>query len=132
MPRSVDGVLIRFCLLLVVGLLVVPHSAGSAGDGGLAAWGCGGVNDDGQCRMPLLAGQSVVAIAAGTAHTLALTKAGSVIAWGCGRGNDYGQCRVPASARQGVRAIAAGAFHSLALTRNGRVVAWGCGGLIDA
>jgi hypothetical protein len=44
--------------------------------GGVAAWGCTGVNDDGQCRVPTLTALSLVAVAAGTAHTLALTNGG--------------------------------------------------------
>jgi hypothetical protein len=67
----------------------------------------------------------VTAIAAGTAHSLALKGDGTVVAWGC-RGFDYGQCTVP-SGLSGVTAIAAGKYHSLALKGEGTIVAWGCG-----
>jgi alpha-tubulin suppressor-like RCC1 family protein len=83
---------------------------------------------------------TVVAIAAGTYHSLALCSDGSVVAWG---DNSYGQlgsntttdslvpvavntaAGVSALAGKTVVAIAAGAYHSLALCSDGSVVAWG-------
>ena len=84
--------------------------------------------------------KTVVAIAAGMFHSLALCSDGTVAAWG----NDYdgqlgdsygGQSLVPVavntnagvSALYGKRvvAIAAGAFHSLALCSDGTLAAWG-------
>jgi hypothetical protein len=72
----------------------------------------------------------VCAIAAGTAHSLALKQDGSVIAWGCGSPYDLGQCTVPAAAESGVTAIAAGNYSSFAL-KDGHIIAWGCGGFAD-
>jgi alpha-tubulin suppressor-like RCC1 family protein len=102
-------------------------------DGGVIAWGCvedpefptlGGVREP--CEVPASAESGGKAVAAGTAHSLALTQDGRVVAWGCGSIWDFGQCDVPVSAESGVSAIDAGGSHSLALTKRGRVLAWGC------
>ena len=63
----------------------------------------------------------VVAVAAGSSHSLALKADGTVVAWG---DNDFGQSDVPAGL-SGVVAVAAGGDHSLALKADGTVVAWG-------
>ena len=88
----------------------------------------------------VLAGKTLVALAAGCAHSLALCSDGTMAAWGT---NDDGQLgdttttsrSVPVavntasgfSALHGktVAAIAAGAWHSLALCSDGTVAAWG-------
>jgi len=62
-----------------------------------------------------------VAIAAGTAHSLALRSNGTVIAWGY---NNFGQTNIPPGLT-GVAAIASGGNHCVALRSNGTVVAWG-------
>jgi alpha-tubulin suppressor-like RCC1 family protein len=80
------------------------------------AWGN---NDWGQTTVPSGL-SSVVAIAAGGSHSLALTADGRVVAWG----NSDGQNNVP-NGLSNVVAIAAGGYHNLALTAEGRVVAWG-------
>jgi uncharacterized delta-60 repeat protein len=83
----------------------------------VAAWGA---NAAGQCNVPLDLGP-VIAIAAGSYHTLALKEDGSVAAWGQ---NSSGQCDVPPGLA-GVISVAAGSSHSVALKANGSVVAWG-------
>jgi alpha-tubulin suppressor-like RCC1 family protein len=107
---------------------------------------CWGLNDSGQVgngkggqslsqeRVPVdvlpLAG--IVAIAAGSAHSCALTAAGAVLCWGS---NDFGQLGVgglalstvpfPVPLGAAASAIGAGAGHTCALLRSGRVVCWG-------
>lgn len=129
------------------------HSVALLSDGTLAAWG---LNSSGQlgtgnntlAALPVavlasgaLAGKTVVGIAAGASHTLALTADGRVYSWGA---NQYGQLGIGSSfpssstspvAIQGggliagktVVAIAASTGHSLALTSDGKVYAWGLG-----
>lgn len=71
---------------------------------------------------------TVTALAAGTRHSLALTRDGAVIGWGDdtpdATGAGVGEARVPVGLPP-VRAIAAGDARSLALTNESEVVAWG-------
>jgi hypothetical protein len=83
----------------------------------VTAWG---VDTNGQIDVPASL-SSVVAVAAGGDHNLALKADGTVVAWGR---NNWGQTVVPAGLTNVVR-LAAGNFHSLALTSGGRVVSWG-------
>ena len=134
------------------------HSLALCSDGTVAAWGLNGNgqlgdNSTSQRLAPVavntttnvsaLYGKTVVAIAAGTSHSLALCSDGTLAAWGY---NHYGQlgdnttvdCNVPTavnttsgvSALYGktVVAIAAGAYHSLVLCSDGTLVAWGANG----
>jgi hypothetical protein len=64
---------------------------------------------------------NVIAVSAGSFHSLALKADGTVVAWGM---NDDGQATVP-EGLSGVTEIAAGSAHSLALKADGTVVAWG-------
>jgi hypothetical protein len=74
-----------------------------------------GSNSSGQTTIP--AGlNGVIALAAGSYHSLALKNDGTVGGWG--------GTEIPAGL-SGVTAIAAGGFHSLALKSNGTVVGWG-------
>ncbi len=79
-----------------------------------------GNNDSGQSMVPPAA-TNVVAVAAGSWHSLALRGDGTVIAWG---NNFSGQCDVPESLTDAV-AIAGGGYHSLAVRADGTVTAWG-------
>jgi hypothetical protein len=99
----------------------------------MLAWGAGtdrsGNPNFGQSMVP--AGlSSVVRVAGGGFHSLALKADGTVAAWGAGTtvGTDpnFGQSRVPADL-QNVVAIAAGGYHSLALKADGTIAAWGLG-----
>jgi alpha-tubulin suppressor-like RCC1 family protein len=132
------------------------HSLALCSDGTVTAWGYnfdGQLGNNGvsgmQSLVPVavdtnsgvsaLHGKTVVAIAAGFAHSLALSSDGTVAAWGR---NNYGQlgdntttqrnAPVAVNAASGsalygktVVAIAPGAVHSLALCSDGTVAAWG-------
>jgi alpha-tubulin suppressor-like RCC1 family protein len=140
---------------VLIGKAVVSIAAGGGhnialcSDGTLVAWGG---NSSGQLgnnsttnssvpvsvtRSSALTGKTVVAVAAGGSHSIALCSDGTLVAWG---GNTYGQLgnnsttstSVPVSVtRSGVLAgktvvsIAAGWGHSLVLCSDGTVVAWG-------
>jgi len=85
-------------------------------------------------KVRLLDGQKVTGIAAGFAHSLAVTSTGAVFA--CGK-NDDGELgdgstsdshlpvKVDLPAGTKVTAVAAGGGHNLALTATGAVLAWG-------
>jgi alpha-tubulin suppressor-like RCC1 family protein len=85
----------------------------------------------------VLAGKTVVAVAMGYLHSLALCADGSLAAWGHNMfgqlGNDSAVSgsvpvavdRTGALAGKSVVAISAGPFHNLALCSDGTVVAWG-------
>jgi alpha-tubulin suppressor-like RCC1 family protein len=64
---------------------------------------------------------TVIGLAGGGNHTLALLEGGTVLAWGT---NNYGQTNVPAGLTNAL-AVAAGDAHNLALNADGTVVAWG-------
>jgi alpha-tubulin suppressor-like RCC1 family protein len=131
------------------------HSLALCSDGTVVAWGD---NNEGELGdntiisrvvpatvnhisgISALFGKTVVAIAAGSAHSLALCSDGTVAAWG---GNDSGQLGdnsntnrmvpVAVNSTNGVSAlfgktvvaIAAGGEQSLALCSDGTLVAWG-------
>lgn len=88
--------------------------------GTVVAWG---KNDYGQTNVPPGL-TDVIAVAAGSAHSLALKADGTVVAWGS---NAAGQTNMPAGLTN-VISIAAGGDHSLALKADGTVVAWGSSG----
>ncbi len=122
-------------------------------DGKLFAWGSNGDGQIGDGTGPSaegkltpvavltdggLGGKTIVAIAAGSSHSLALTSDGELFAWG-GSGNGQrgdgtrgGGSPFPgpvnaygALAGRRIVAIAAARAHSLALTADGQVFAWG-------
>lgn len=113
--------------------------------GQVYAWGTdslgqlGNGSTDGQTTPePVsLPGSTVTAVAAGSAHTLALTSTGALYAWGA---NTLGQLGtgtsasstspVPVATPAGVTftAVAAGGDDSLALSSTGVVYAWGANG----
>jgi len=66
--------------------------------------------------------ESVVAIASGYAHDMALKPDGTVVVWGDNLANEL---NVPPGLTN-VTAIAAGDSHSIALLVDGSVVVWGC------
>src|SRR6185436_15783800 len=81
-----------------------------------------GASSSGQLNIPPEA-TNVIAIAAGTVHTLALRANGTVVAWGIGFN---GEEVVPASATN-VVAITAADRSSLAVRADGATVGWGAG-----
>jgi hypothetical protein len=81
-------------------------------DGTVVAWGN---NSSGQTNVPSGL-TSVVAVAGGVFHSLALQADGTVAAWG---NSSYGQTRVPAGLANGVK-IAGGDYHNLVLESDGR------------
>ena len=123
----------------------MTHSLVLCSDGTVVAWGenyYGQLGDNSQIdrhapvlvtQTGVLAGKSVVAVAAGGYHSLALCSDGTVAAWGGDAGGVPGNSSsVPVLVTQSgvlagrkVSAISAGASHSLALCTDGAVVAWG-------
>ncbi len=91
--------------------------AGSNSAARVIGWG---ENAEGQINIPASA-TSVVAIAVGAYHSLALRSDGIVLAWGA---NNAGQIDVPAGLSN-VISIDAGEYYSLALRQDGTVIGWG-------
>jgi hypothetical protein len=69
----------------------------------------------------MAAGNKITQIAAGGAHSLALTANGTVVAWG---DNSSSQCLIPPGL-SGVVQVAAGKNHSIAVKADGTIVRWG-------
>ena len=110
--------------------------------GRLWVWGDNSYSQAGpgeRCRLsvPILVagiGEPVIAVSAGTAHALVLTKSGTVYSWGS---NWYGQLgrRGPepmgevdfGEGAPAIVLIAAGEYHNLALAEDGVVYGWGAG-----
>lgn len=131
------------------------HSVALCADGTVVTWGLnsGGQLGDGTTTTRLfpvavdasspasaLFGKSVLAVAAGSAHTLALCSDGTVVAWGSNGSGQLGDgtasdrllpaavstaTGVSALAGKSVKQIAAGANHSIALCTDGTLVSWG-------
>jgi PKD repeat protein len=93
-------------LLVICGaVLVMPVLGGTPQE--IVSWG----NDDFGQVSQTPAGTGYTAVAAGSAHSLALRADGSIASWGM---NDYGQVsQTPAGT--GYTAVAAGGYHNLAL-----------------
>jgi alpha-tubulin suppressor-like RCC1 family protein len=119
------------------------HGLALSSTGAVFAWGwnivgqlCNGSTNgsDVPVKVKLLGGTRVTGVAAGFAHSLALTSTGAVFA--CGK-NDDGELgdgnttdsdvpvKVDLPAGTKVTAVAAGAGHNLAVTSTGTVLAWG-------
>ena len=127
------------------------HSIALASDGTVYTWGLNqygqlGNNTTTNSRSPIavqaagtpLAGKTIVQVAAGADHSLALDSDGALYAWGS---NAYGQLgngtttnsSVPVAVKiagtplagKTIVQIAAGANHNMVLTSNGTVYAWG-------
>lgn len=140
------------------GKTVVAISAGNAhnlalcSDGTLVAWGDNsfgqlGNNSTVGSLVPvavsisgLLSGRTVITMAAGYAHNLALCSDGTLATWGdntygqLGNGGNTDSLTPVAVSTEGVLTgkvivnVAAGADHSLALSQDGTLAAWGWNG----
>jgi len=130
------------------------HSLVLCSDGTLAAWGSNyfgqlGNNSKTNGLVPVLvdqtgtlAGKTVIAVAAGTSHSLALCSDGTVASWGNNSNGQLGNNSLTISTtpvpvdRSGVlsgkmvTAISAGKFHSFAQCSDGTLAAWGAGGIL--
>lgn len=117
--RSTKRSAVVVVLVAIAGLLVAGTASAEPDPATpvVIAWG---QNDYGQTDVP--AGLTdVVAVDAGTRHSLALKSDGTVVAWG---DNGGGQTDVPSDLTD-VVAVSAGGDHSLALKSDGTVVVWG-------
>ena len=123
------------------------HSLAVTDGGGVEAWGQNllgqlgngsTTNSDTPVAVKLPAGVTATAVAAGAAHSLALTSNGTthgtVYAWGSNGDGELGDGSITSSDTPVVTklpdgvtatAVAAGASHSLALASTGAVYAWG-------
>lgn len=127
------------------------HSIALTSDGRVASWGYnafgqlgnGTFNDS---NIPIsvtgtaLSGKTVIAIAAGQFHNLALCSDGTLVAWGynfygqLGNGTTTNSNSPVAVSRTGVLSgktiisIAAGSYHSFALCSDGTLASWGYNG----
>ena len=125
------------------------HSLGLCSDGTVVSWGLNssgqlGINSTTPSKVPVgvsVSGvpstRTVVAVAAGANHSLALCSDGKAVAWGLNTNGQLGDgttdqrnspVNVIASgvlSGKTVVAISAGASHSLALCSDGTVAAWG-------
>jgi alpha-tubulin suppressor-like RCC1 family protein len=128
------------------------HCLALASDGTLYAWGCSHhgrlgsnvyFNPSTPVAVPMtgvLAGKTIVRIAAGAGHGLALASDGVLVGWGLnyngqvGSGSTEFQLLAPvlvnlsgALAGKTLSALAAGREHSVALASDGTMYAWGMG-----
>ncbi len=143
---STTGVLVGKTVIKIAS--GADHNLAICSDGTLVAWGR---NDKGQLGIKsgsgslapsavdqtgVLAGKTVIAIAAGFQHSLALCSDGTLAAWGTNSkgqlgNNSSAQSNVPVLVDTGVLvgktvvAVAAGVEHSLALCSDGTLAAWG-------
>jgi alpha-tubulin suppressor-like RCC1 family protein len=126
------------------------HTLALCADGTLAAWGSNsfgqlGNNSAVDSNVPVavvtsgaLANRTVVAIAAGQIHSMALCSDGTIATWGYNNNGELGNSGTASSsvpvavsiaatplATRSVVGVAAGAHHSLARCSDGTVAAWG-------
>jgi len=145
-PVDMNGALAGKTVVAIAGM---SHSLALTSDGQVFAWGnnfSGQLGNNSTANSPVpapvdmsgaLAGQTVVAVAAGMGHSLALTTDGKVFSWGNNYSGQLGNNSTTSSpvpvpvdtsgplAGKPVATIAAGDMHSMALTSDGQVFAWG-------
>jgi len=149
LPVAVSGSGVLANKTLVAVAVGSSHSLALCSDGTLAAWGNDiygqlgdGTNNNSNVPVAVvtsgaLSGKTVVAIAAGFNHSLALCSDGTVAAWGFNSAGQLGNgtttsSNVPVAVtktgallNKTVVAVAAGYNHSLARCADGSVVTWG-------
>jgi len=122
------------------------HTLAALSGGGVLAWGRNtfaqlGMDDTKPRsrpeKVPALEGTSVVHLAAGPAHSAAVTANGAVWTWGCGEDGRLGHGTAttrssPKQLRSGfsevpIVKVACGVAHTLVLGADGRVYSWGRG-----
>ena len=128
------------------------HALALATDGSLYGWGSnwqGMIGDGTRTSRPIpvlvptgvpMSGDSVVAISAGSYHSIALTAGGDVFTWGSGGSGSLGNggrsgantptAVITSNLPEGAvfYSIAAGSNNSLAITSNGELYSWGYNG----
>ena len=150
---SEDEAEVRYVPTLIAELSAVPVCRVAAGEdhvlavtttGALYSWGVGvggrlGHGDEEEQLLPRKVEtlqDRVCGVAAGCAHSLAVTSAGALHTWGSGSGGKLGHGdeedqllpkRVEALRKHALRDAAAGDDHSLALTNAGALYSWGSG-----
>lgn len=139
--KGVIGTALAIVLVAGSFALAPPASAAPVESGPVRAWGFNrqgqlgnGSTTDSAVPVGVIGSSQMVAIDAGSAHSLGLRTDGTVWAWG---DNDRGQLgangtadsSVPVQVTEltGATAVAAGGLHSLALKSDGTVWAWGYG-----
>jgi len=143
LPKKVEALAGRGVVAVSAGS---NHNVALTADGAVWSWGDGsygmlGHGDEQHQWQPntieALAGQRVIAVAAGVSHSLALAADGAVWSWGrggsgkLGHGDQQNQLlpkKIEALAGQRAVAVSAGVYHSLALTADSSVWSWGFGG----
>lgn len=129
----------------------ISHSLALCSDGTIASWGSnsfGQLGDGGTTgslvpitvnRSGVLAGKTVIAVAAGSNHNLALCSDGTIAAWGYNSNGELGDGSVVSRylpvlvnnsgvlAGKSVIALAAAGQHNMALCSDGTIATWGAG-----
>jgi alpha-tubulin suppressor-like RCC1 family protein len=117
------------------------HSLALKADGTVLSWGSdtfGQLGNDSTLKAQLapvsvLNASNIVAIAAGSGHSLALKADGTLLSWGSDNNGQLGNndsltnnpTPVSVSSAKDIIAIAAGTSHSLALKADGTLLSWG-------
>ena len=155
LPVAVDAAGVLLGRTVVATAAGSDHSLALCSDGTLAAWGYNydgelGTNNTTLSKVPVavnatagvssLSGKTVIAVAAGEMHSLALCADGTVAAWGFNYDGELGNgttddslvpvavnrdAGISALAGRVVTAVSAGQYHNLALCSDGTVAAWG-------
>ena len=142
LPKKVEAFAGRRVVAVSAGGM---HSLALTADGAVWSWGQGAYGQLGHGdtqhqplpkKVEALAGQRVVAVSAGDAHSLAITADGAVWSWGrggngrLGHGDQQNQLqpkKIEALTGRRVVATSVGVEHSLAITTDGAIFAWGGG-----